>query len=512
MTNFLHKFIKKLKSQVDSNFTCLIKFDQNTFKLIDIELRKDESFDFQSILEIVDQLDFLSIQNLILDKYNYSSYIQNNFVIGNDQYFILSVSKNFDHFADKTHKIQLEATESIKELLILIEENSKKEVAKTDYFHLFAEASSELVFTLDQSGVFTYINKYGLKQLKYSSDEVLGTHIFELITERYKSNVGDAFQKIISEKCETSFNAEIIPKVSLEQLYNIRFIPIFNNGELTQLLGVGTNLSNQNTEKKKNEELLAKLTEANRINLIEKDRAKQQINILSELNNLKNEFISNVSHELRTPLASIIGFSETILDDKNLTVDRAKEFSDVILTESKRLAKLINDVLDFSELENEKQHLEKNSINIIDVLSDCAKNYKNESVSKNITLTTKIPESEIIIYADKDRLKKAFNYVLSNAFKFTNENGRITLIAQEFLKEVEIVISDTGIGISEQKLPLLFDKFSKVKRIGNNLPGTGFGLVTVKQIIDLHKGFIRVKSEVDRGTSFIIRLPKYSFN
>jgi PAS domain S-box-containing protein len=512
MTNLLQKLLKNLKSQVDSDLTCLIKFDQNTFKLLFIELNENESFDFQSIVKVDDQLDYSNIQKSIISMYNYSSHIQNNFIVGNNQYFILSLSKNIDNFTDIKHKIHLETTESIKELTILIEESSKKVISKPDLFRFFAEVSSELVFTLDPSGAFTYLNEYGIKQLKYNSDEILGQHIFELITERYKSKVGEAFQKIISEKCEISFNSEIIPKVNFEQLYNIRLVPIYINGELNQLLGVGTNLSDQNTKKKKNEELLAKLTEANRINSIEKDRAKQQISILSELNNLKNEFISNVSHELRTPLASIIGFSETILDDKKLTVDRAKEFSDVILTESKRLAKLINDVLDFSELENEKQHLEKNSINIIDILSDCVEGYKKESSHNKITLTSKIPESEIIIFADKDRLKKAFNYLLSNAFKFTNENGRITLIAQEFLKEVEIVISDTGIGISDQKLPFLFDKFNKVKRATNNLPGTGFGLVTVKQIIDLHKGLIRVKSEVDKGTSFIIRLPKYSFN
>ena len=110
-------------------------------------------------------------------------------------------------------------------------------------------------------------------------------------------------------------------------------------------------------------------------------------------------------------------------------------------------------------------------------------------------------------------MEKALSYIISNAIKFTNENGRITIMAQEFLKEVEVVITDTGVGISEQKLPILFDKFSKVNRVGKiNLPGAGFGLVTVKQIIDLHKGLIRVKSEVDKGTSFIIRLPKYSFN
>jgi len=512
MKNLLNKIIRNLNTLVDSDVTCLIKFDQNIFKLIDIYKIEEITFDFQSIIDGVEIQDFSNIQESILIKYNFSSHLLSNFQLGNDQYFILSASKKVDLFNESNYSIHSEITQSIKEIIIFIEDNRNKAQPEQDFFRLFAEGSGELVFTLDHSGVFTFVNNYGLNQLKYNNDEILGVHFFELITDEYKSKAGEAFQKMLAEKCIINFNAEIIPKVSIEQLFNIRLIPILHEGNLNQLLGIGTNIGLQNIEKRKKEKLLAKLKEANRINAIERDRAKQQISILSEINNLKNEFISNVSHELRTPLASIIGFSETILDDKNLTVERAKEFNEVILTESKRLAKLINDVLDFSELENENQHLDKSSTNIIDIITDSIENFKNDCANKNIILTNKVPESEIIVFADKDRLKKALNYLLSNAVKFTNENGRITLIAHEFLKEVEIVISDTGVGIPEQKLPLLFDKFSKVNRPGNNLPGAGFGLVTVKQIIDLHKGLIRVKSEVDKGTSFIIRLPKYSFN
>lgn len=383
---------------------------------------------------------------------------------------------------------------------------------KEDFFQIVAEKSNELIFILDQFGSFTFVNGYLCKQLKYSNDEILGKHFIEIISDDYKEIVGESFQTLINENLEVTFETEIIPKVGLEQLFSLRLIPIIENSQLIKLLGIGTNISNLKDLKKRNDELLAKLKEAHRINSIEKDRAKQQISVLSELNNLKNEFISNVSHELRTPLASIIGFSESILEDPELTIERAKEFNDIILVESKRLAKLINDVLDFSELENEKQHLEKNSTDIIGILKECAENIELECKNKNITLTKKLPESETTIYADRNRIQKAISYLLSNAIKFTNSNGRITILAQEFLKEVEIVISDTGVGISEDKIPLLFDKFNKVKRSGNNLPGAGFGLVTVKQIVDLHKGLIRVKSEVDKGTSFIIRLPKYSFN
>ncbi|MCB0732426.1 MAG: PAS domain-containing sensor histidine kinase [Ignavibacteriae bacterium] len=512
MSTLLKEIINNIRDLSESEFTFLIKFDQNEFKLIEYSSKISAEFNFENILQSISELDFEIIQNSISNYFGFSSEIVDTFPLGNFQYYVFSASKEVDHFSKKNKKIHSNLSELLKILLPETEAKTDKSPAGIDYFHLFAKASNELVFMLDQNGTFTFMNNSGLKQLKFSEDEIIGNHFLEIVSDDSKFIAGEAFQKIINEKKAIELNLVLIPKVSLEQNYFLKLIPIFKENELENLLGIASNNTAINSEKKKSDELTERLKEAHRLNEIERDRAKQQISILHELNDLKNEFISNVSHELRTPLASIIGFSETIVEDANLTVEKAKEFSDVILTESKRLAKLINDVLDFSELENEKQHLAKSTINIIEILNDSVNSFTDECNKKNIVLTSKLPESEIVIYADNERLKKAFNYLLANAVKFTKQNGRITFIAQEFLKEVEIVISDTGIGISEQKLPLLFDKFSKVKRTNNNLPGAGFGLVTVKQIIDLHKGLIRVKSEVDKGTSFIIRLPKYSFN
>ncbi len=512
MTKLLEKLLNNVSNLVESDITCLIKFDQNKFSLVKYSSRNKNIDDLNSILEKTIKSDFNKFNNEILSLNKYSDSIYESFNIGNFVYYLYSISSNSKHFDKKKKQVHSQILDSFKELISELVKNKNNSLGNTDSFQLITDASEELIFILDKSGAFTYINSLGTTQLKYSKEEIIGKHFFQIIKDQYKGTVGTVFQKLLKEKSKNTFEAELIPKVGIEQLYKIKLIPIIENDCLEKLFGLGINLSLQNIEKKRSEKLLAKLTEANRLNAIERDRAKQQISVLSELNNLKNDFISNVSHELRTPLASIIGFSETIIEDKNLTVERAKEFNEVILTESKRLAQLINDVLDFSELENEQQSLQKTSINVIEVINNSVKKYKNKFAEKNITLTSSIPEAEITIFADYDRISKAINYLLSNAVKFTKKNGCITILAQEFLKEVEIVISDTGVGIPEEKLPILFDKFNKVKQPGNNLPGAGFGLVTVKQIIDLHKGLIKVKSEVNKGTSFIIRLPKYSFN
>ncbi len=123
-------------------------------------------------------------------------------------------------------------------------------------------------------------------------------------------------------------------------------------------------------------------------------------------------------------------------------------------------------------------------------------------------MSKEFPQNEIVINADKERIRKVISNILSNAIKFTNPGGRISVIIQEFGKEVEIAISDTGIGIPENQIHNIFQKFTKISRPGSQITGAGFGLVSSKQIIDLHKGFIKVRSEENKGTTFIIRLPK----
>ena len=513
MSDFLLKLMSNLQKSIDSDISCLIELEKGSFSIV-ASVAKESSD--QIILDTLNSSkikDAEEIGKLISTVLKFPSSICQSLISGEQKFFIYSASRNQNKFAHIEKSIQLEILK-VFELINNYQNIEGKDIlGKNDNFHLFAEASNELIFKLNDQGSFNYINQYGTNILRYDKEEIIGKHFYEFISDDYKYKTGEAFQEIISKKISSKFETEILPKVGLELLFQIKLIPLYRDENLCGLLGVGENISEKSAEKNKNNELVSQLKEAKRINAIERDRAKQQISILNELNNLKNEFISNVSHELRTPLASIIGFSETILEDKNLTLERAREFNEIILDESKRLAKLISDVIDFSELENERQRLKKHTINLIEILNELALQFNKECSQKKITLSTSIPDSEVMIYADPERMQKALSYIISNAIKFTNENGRITIMAQEFLKEVEVVITDTGVGISEQKLPILFDKFSKVNRAGKiNLPGAGFGLVTVKQIIDLHKGLIRVKSEVDKGTSFIIRLPKYSFN
>jgi two-component system phosphate regulon sensor histidine kinase PhoR len=135
-------------------------------------------------------------------------------------------------------------------------------------------------------------------------------------------------------------------------------------------------------------------------------------------------------------------------------------------------------------------------------------NNRNLIDSKNLVLTLEVPGEEIIIEVDEERLLQALDSLMDNAIKFTKEGGRIKVILNNLYREVEIIVSDTGIGIPVKDLPFLFQKFYRVNRPDSDIPGAGMGLVFVKQIVDLHKGLINIQSEPNKGTSVLIKLLK----
>ena len=274
------------------------------------------------------------------------------------------------------------------------------------------------------------------------------------------------------------------------------------------MLGYGKDYSEIFNEKMKLKDLNEKLLETNRLLAIERDRAKEQVSALEKLNELKNEFISNVSHELRTPLASIIGFSEAIAEDAGMSRDLITEFNQIILEEGKRLTKLIDAILDYSKLEDDKIEFHPENLNLIELLNTIIDGYKSLAEKKNVKFISELPEAEFIIKADKKLLEKAFSNIISNAIKFNKEGGEVKISVHNFLKEISITIADTGIGIPQNELKTIFDKFKKIRKAGTYVPGAGLGLAIAKRIIDKHGGSINISSIENKGTTVIISLPK----
>lgn len=377
---------------------------------------------------------------------------------------------------------------------------------KNLFLNLF-DISRDLIFILDEKGCIITINKYGASNLDYSVEELIGTHFSDLITDDYLQLVNASISLALRNE-HTFFEAALVNKFEKVNKYQFSIKTINNGEKIFGLLGIGKNVTRLRKLESELNELKPKLIEAERLIVLERSRTAHQKSMLEELNRMKSEFVSNISHELRTPLASIVGFSETIASDPNMPAEMREEFNNIILNEGKRLAKLINDVLDLSRMETGMIALNKSRINICKALHNVIEKNIKIANEKNIIITSDLPCDEVTIEADEERLIQAFDAIIDNSIKFTNPGGRIKILLNNLFREIEIVFADTGIGIPEKDLPFIFQKFYRVNRFEDNIPGAGMGLVFVKQIVDLHKGLINIQSEPTKGTSVIIKLLK----
>jgi signal transduction histidine kinase/ligand-binding sensor domain-containing protein/DNA-binding response OmpR family regulator len=248
-----------------------------------------------------------------------------------------------------------------------------------------------------------------------------------------------------------------------------------------------------------------------------------------ETDKMKSRFFANISHEFRTPLTLILGPAEKILADDS--EDIKKDVS-IIKRNSKRLLQLINQLLDLSKLEAGKLKLEASKGNIVSFVKGAALSFESLAESKDISLKINSDKEFIEMYFDKEKMLKILTNILSNAFKFTPEEGEITVsigqrhyfshaepvsASQEIPKRVrddnmkgfvEIKIKDTGIGIAKEEIPKLFDRFYQVDSSHTReYEGTGIGLALTKELIGLHHGSIKVESEKDSWTEFTLQFP-----
>lgn len=370
------------------------------------------------------------------------------------------------------------------------------------------EVEDNLILFIDSTGTIKDVNKKGVILLDSNREILIGQHIIEIISDDHRNLFSVQFHKMIESKKTISFEVGIKSSMERELFLSAEIVPIIEDNNISEIIFTGKDITRERMLLEKIKELNVRLIEAERLISIERQRANRKKSILDELNKLKSDFISNISHEFRTPLASIIGFSETIISDPEMTEENKIEFNNVILNEGKRLAKLINDILDISKIEGGKLELQKTQFDLTALMKELLvqKTVKAESIG--ISIITEFPDEEVMITADKERIAQVFTRLLNNAIKFNTKGGRIRVIIKTLFREIEVIISDTGIGIPEKDIPFLFQKFYRVSRPGTEIPGTGLGLVFVKQIVDLHKGFITVQSESGKGTTFAIKLPK----
>ncbi len=230
---------------------------------------------------------------------------------------------------------------------------------------------------------------------------------------------------------------------------------------------------------------------------------------LKEYNQLKDGFVSTASHELRTPLSIIMAAIRLMLDEiPGEIVEKQRDVLDMAMKNTQGLSKIVDSLLSIAKIESGKLDLQKTVVNICELIKDTVSNCKALAQEKSLSLDCEVPEQSINICLDPDGIKEVLMNLISNSIKFTSEGGWIKVTCTERDGEVLVSVRDSGVGIAEEDIPKLFDKFTQFgRKAGPGEKGTGLGLAIVKKLIEMHGGKIDVESEVNQGTTFTIALP-----
>lgn len=226
-----------------------------------------------------------------------------------------------------------------------------------------------------------------------------------------------------------------------------------------------------------------------------------------KLDNMRKEFVADVSHELKTPITSIMGYADTLLEGEYDDATKTK-FLNVIASEARRMAKLVTDLLALSRYDTNKNRIEKSEFDLGDLVKKCQEKLQIEIDKKHHKVENLVTANVPLVYADKSGIERVVLNILSNSIKYTKENGNIKIYVGFVYNDAYIKIIDNGIGIPEEDLTRIFDRFYRVdKARSRELGGTGLGLSIAKEILNQNGGSIDIKSEVGKGTEVVIRVP-----
>ena len=225
------------------------------------------------------------------------------------------------------------------------------------------------------------------------------------------------------------------------------------------------------------------------------------------LDNMRKEFVADVSHELKTPLTSILGYSETLATSE-YDKDLQEKFLGVISSEAVRMTKLVNDLLTLSKFDNDKTQWEKTEFDLGELVKQCQENLQIEMDKKKQKVECIVTANVPSVYSDKDGIERVVLNILSNSVKYTGEGGIIKIYVGFVYNDAYIKIIDNGIGIPEDDLTRIFERFYRVDKARTRaLGGTGLGLSIAKEILDKNGGRIDIKSKVHEGTEVVITIP-----
>ena len=229
---------------------------------------------------------------------------------------------------------------------------------------------------------------------------------------------------------------------------------------------------------------------------------------LKQLDQIRRDFVANVSHELRTPLSILRGYIEVLLDEPETPREELARIFSIMERHSKRLERLVHDLLSLAQLESSQAKLELGFVQMDELFNNLIRDWKEKLSAKSLRVIVDLPSEALTLRADGTRLEEVLHNLLDNAVKFSHESGQIHLRATRCGSNVVLSVADNGIGISKEHLPRIFERFYRAdKARSRELGGTGLGLAIVKHIAQLHGGRVEAESELGNGTTIRVILP-----
>lgn len=333
--------------------------------------------------------------------------------------------------------------------------------------------------------------------LKFNNQlDIIGKSIFDILPSKYHHSFSNKMKKIISsDEILSESQYQFITTENKLIDVECKSARLYYNGKYLIITSIRD------------------VTEKNRLRTLnlKAEEDKKLLEKTIEYDQLKTEFFSNISHELRTPLNILLSSLQVLnlyLNKEPIDIKSSKKYISIMRQNCFRLLRLINNFLDITKIDSGFYHLNLCNHDIINIVEDITLSVADYLKDKNINIIFDTYIEEKVISCDEEKIERIILNLLSNSIKFTDPNGTINVNILNNNDYIEISVSDNGIGIPEDKLDTIFNRFIQVdKSLTRNTIGTGIGLSLVKSLVELHNGKIYVKSEYGKGSKFIILLP-----
>ena len=422
---------------------------------------------------------------------------------------------NLKDLVDERTAVLREAMKQLRQEILERKRVEEERLQSEERFRSLVSNSSDVIVIVEPDGTRRYISPAVRQVLGYTPEELAGRSCMDNVHPDDAESVKAAFEQALRNPGTPQY---VEYRVSHKDGSWRYFETIANNLIDNAALGAILACSRDTTKRKQDEQEIKKLNEELEQRVRERTAdLEKAYEGLRELDRLKDSFLSTVSHEFRTPLTAIRSFSEILLRYEGVDSKTQRDFLEIINSESERLTRLVNNVLDLSRIKAGRMVWQDESLAMDELIPDVAKTHKRLLEERSLRITLVIAPNLPPVFADRDKIQQVLTNLLGNAIKFSNRQGEICVCAEAFEGRrfgetstwIKVSVSDEGIGIEEKYFPIIFDHFRQIASdtLTDKPKGSGLGLPICKEIISHYGGNIWVESVKDRGSTFSFTLP-----